>query len=71
MADILEFPRLRTLPADQMRLPEGQSAAILFFTGVRYERHVETARALPAIDGLGPVTGGGGTVPPQKRRRRG
>jgi hypothetical protein len=71
MADILEFPRLRTMPADPMRLSDGQSAAILFFTGVRYERHAETDRSQAAMDGLGPVSGGGGAVPPQKRRRRG
>jgi hypothetical protein len=71
MAEVLQFPRLCAIPADPVRLRAGKSAQILFFTGVRYERHAEVARGDAMIEGSGPVADGDGSVPSQKRRRRG
>lgn len=73
MAVILAFTPLlsrrltATRPPGADQEPEGQ---ILFFTGVRYERHAEAARD-DAGPSATPTTGGGRGAPPQKRRRRG
>ena len=69
MAVIVAFPKCPA-PRDPDKLDRTQMAQILFFTGVRYERHAEAGHA-----GTSPLGGPGAGTPrgqaPQRRRRRG
>ena len=47
MDNLIVMPRPAT--PTSYRLPEGGSAAILFFTGVRYLRHVDEAALRPPV----------------------
>ena len=51
MTNVLPFPRVRdSRPA---AFPPGHSAAILLFTGIRYERHADAGPQAAAPDDQG------------------
>ena len=64
MGDVVSFPQRNSQTSSRVEAADAQSAQILFFTGIRYQRMPEVTP--PKASGGRPSSEGG-----KRRRRRG
>ena len=69
MGDVIFFQPTRRVAQSDRAAPPAQGAAILFFTGVRYQRHAEPPAA--PIERAAPPNGGMDGAGGRRRRKRG